>query len=124
MLGGNGVAPGERMQLAAFERLPALRTRAHALLDPNLERLRAWFASETRLRVFVPPGGNVAFPRLPASVGSDSLADHLREKYSTLVVPGRFFEMPRHFRLSFGMRGDVLARGLRNVSRALDDLGA
>jgi aspartate/methionine/tyrosine aminotransferase len=124
MLGGNGVAPGERMQLAAFERLPALRTRAHALLDPNLERLRAWFASETRLRVFVPPGGNVAFPRLPASIGSDSLADHLREKYSTLVVPGRFFEMPRHFRLSFGMRGDVLARGLRNVSRALDDLGA
>ena len=39
-------------------------------------------------------------------------------------APGRFFESPRHIRLSFGMASDVFARGLRNVSRALDDLGA
>ena len=45
-------------------------------------------------------------------------------RYSTLVVPGRFFESPRHIRFSFGMRGAQLARGLRNLSRALDDLGA
>jgi aspartate/methionine/tyrosine aminotransferase len=112
------------MQVAAFSRLPALRARAHALLDPNLTRLRAYFASEPRLTVHVPSGGNVAFPRLPPSVSGDRLADHLREHYSTLVVPGRFFEMPRHIRLSFGIRGDLLARGLRNVSRALDDLAA
>ena len=42
--------------------------------------------------------------------------------YSTLVVPGRFFESPRHVRLSFGMRPTLLARGLANISRALDDL--
>jgi aspartate/methionine/tyrosine aminotransferase len=124
MLGGNGVAPGERMQLAAFQRLPALRARAHALLDPNLQKVVAWLASEPRVTAFVPGGGNVAFPRLPASVSSDRLADHLRERYSTLVVPGRFFEMPRHIRVSFGMRSELLLRGLRNVSRALDDLGA
>jgi hypothetical protein len=123
-LGANGVAPGERMQLAAFERLRDLRARAHALLDPNLARLRAYFASETRLEVHVPSGGNVAFPRLPAAMSSDRLADHLRDRYSTLVVPGRFFEMPRHIRVSFGMRSDLLARGLRNLSRALDDLAA
>jgi aspartate/methionine/tyrosine aminotransferase len=124
MLGANGVAPGERMQVAAFGRLPALRARAHALLDPNLERLRDYFVAERRLTVHLPPGGNVAFPRLPASVSSDRLADLLRERYSTLVVPGRFFEMPRHIRISFGMRSDVFARGLRNLSRALDELGA
>jgi aspartate/methionine/tyrosine aminotransferase len=121
-LGANGVAPGERMQVAAFARLPALRARAHALLDPNLAALRDYFASETRLRVHLPSGGNVAFPRLPAAVSSDRLAEHLRDRYSTLVVPGRFFEMPRHVRLSFGIRGDLFARGLRNLSRALDDL--
>jgi aspartate/methionine/tyrosine aminotransferase len=122
MLGANGVAPGERMQVAAFGRLPALRARAHALLDPNLERLREYFATERRLAVHVPTGGNVVFPRLPASVNSDRLADLLRERYSTLVVPGRFFEMPRHIRVSFGCRPSRLARGLANISRALDDL--
>jgi aspartate/methionine/tyrosine aminotransferase len=123
-LGGNGVAPGERMQLAAFSQLPALRARAHALLDPNLGRLREYFARESRLRVHVPAGGNVVFPRLPPAVNSDVLCDLLRENYGTLVVPGRFFESPRHIRLSFGIRSDLLARGLRNLSRALDDLAA
>ena len=43
-------------------------------------------------------------------------------EYSTLVVPGRFFEAPRHFRISFGCRPAQLERGLENISRALDDL--
>ena len=40
------------------------------------------------------------------------------------LVPGRFFESPRHIRFSFGMRGAQLAQGLRNISRALDDPGS
>jgi aspartate/methionine/tyrosine aminotransferase len=64
------------------------------------------------------------FPRLPAGIESDALADHLVREYSTLVVPGRFFQSPRNFRFSFGMRGAQLVRGLRHISRALDDLGA
>jgi aspartate/methionine/tyrosine aminotransferase len=123
-LGSNGVAPGERLQLAAFGKLAALRARAHRLLDPNLERLRDYFAGESRLTVHLPPGGNVAFPRLPVGLDGDRVADHLRAQYSTLVVPGRFFEMPRHIRISYGMRPELLARGLRNLSRTLDDLGA
>jgi aspartate/methionine/tyrosine aminotransferase len=124
LLGSNGVAPGEQMQLAALSRLPAIRARAHALLDPNLARMQAFFEREHRLKVHLPKGGNVAFPRLPSGVDSDKLADVLRDRYSTLVVPGRFFESPRHIRVSFGVQPELLARGLRNVSRALDDLGA
>jgi aspartate/methionine/tyrosine aminotransferase len=41
---------------------------------------------------------------------------------STLVVPGRFFEAPRHIRVSFGCSPSLLSRGLLNLSRALDDL--
>jgi len=37
-------------------------------------------------------------------------------------VPGRFFEAPRHIRISFGCRPSLLARGLANISRALDEL--
>ena len=117
----NGVAPGERMALAAFRHHRDIDRRAHALLDPNLRRLRAYLASETRLRAHVPEGGNVVFPRLPRDVDGEAFATHLRRRYSTLVVPGRFFESPGHIRISFGTRPAVVARGLANVSAALDD---
>ena len=122
LLANNGVAPGERMSLAAFRRLPAIRRRAHATLDPNLERLRRYFARESRLDVLLPEGGNVVFPRVPRHVDADALADRLLKRYSTLVVPGRFFEASRHIRISFGLPTRLLDRGLANISRALDDL--
>lgn len=118
----NGVAPGERMALAAFRRQRAIDARAHAILDPNLARVRTFLAAEPRLRAVVPEGGNIAFPRLPRTLDGDRFAAHLRERYSTLVVPGRFFETPRHVRFSFGCAPARLARGLANLSRALDDL--
>lgn len=118
----NSVAPGELMALAAFRRHREIDRRAHAILDPNLARVRAFLSREPRLQAFVPAGGNVVFPRLPIGVDSGDLAKRLLDRYSTLVVPGRFFESPRHIRMSFGCRPALLARGLANVSRALDDL--
>jgi aspartate/methionine/tyrosine aminotransferase len=120
LMTNNSVAPGERMALAAFRRLRAIDRRAHAILDPNLARLRAFLSRETRLRAVVPEGGNVIFPRVPSRVDTDRLCALLAARHSTLVVPGRFFEAPRHIRLSFGCRAARLARGLANLSRALD----
>ena len=110
------------MSLAAFKRLPAIRRRAHATLDPNLERVRRFLAREPRLQALMPEGGNVVFPRVPRGVDAESLVGHLLKRYSTLVVPGRFFESPRHIRISFGSPPHLLERGLANISRALDDL--
>jgi len=118
----NGVAPGEQLALAAFRRHRAIDRRAHGILDPNLDRVRRFFARETRLPVHLPEGGNVIFPKLPASIDSDRFASHLVARYSTLVVPGRFFEAPQHVRISFGCSPRRLARGLEQLSRALDDL--
>ena len=119
LLGVNGVAPGEQLSLLAFRKLKAVVTRAHRFLDEGLATLREWLEAERRLKVSVPPGGNVVFPRLPAGVDADRLAERLRTRYGTLVVPGRFFEAPRHVRLSFGIGARKLKRGLENVSRAL-----
>jgi aspartate/methionine/tyrosine aminotransferase len=124
IVANNGVAPGERLALAAFRHMRDINRRGHALLDPNLARVRRFLEGEPRLRAHIPPGGNVLFPRLAAGIDGDALADHLREHYSTLVVPGRFFEAPRHIRISFGLRPARLARGLANITRALDDLAS
>jgi aspartate/methionine/tyrosine aminotransferase len=118
LMTNNSVAAGERM----FRQLRDIDARAHRLLDPNLARLRAYLAREPRLNAFVPEGGNVAFPRVPARVDTERLAAQLVRRYSTRVVPGRFFEAPRHIRISFGCTPARLSRGLANISRALDDV--
>jgi aspartate/methionine/tyrosine aminotransferase len=122
LMTNNGVAPGERLALKAFRRISALQRRSHSILDPNLAAVEAFLDRERRLEAFVPEGGNVIFPRLPAGIESQALSQHLLEAYSTAVVPGRFFESPDHIRLSFGCAPTRLARGLANISRALDDL--
>lgn len=122
LMTNNAVAPGERMALAAFRRQRVIDGRAHRILDPNLERVRRFLEREPRLQALIPEGGNVLFPRLPAGVDSNRLASRLVDRYSTLVVPGCFFEAPRHIRISFGCRPSLLERGLENISRALDDL--
>jgi aspartate/methionine/tyrosine aminotransferase len=122
LMTNNSVAAGELMALAAFRNHHAIDRRAHALLDPNLARMRAFLSREPRLQAFLPEGGNVLFARLPAAVDGDRLAGRLLDRYSTLVVPGRFFESPRHIRISFGCRPSLLARGLANISKAIDDV--
>ncbi|HZE89594.1 MAG TPA: pyridoxal phosphate-dependent aminotransferase [Verrucomicrobiae bacterium] len=122
LLGVNGVAPGEVMFLAALKRLGAVSGRAHAMLDPNLETVRRFLETEPRLEAHVPPGGNVLFARLPNGLDGDRFAAHLRDRYSTLVVPGSFFESPRFIRVSFGVSPALLVRGLGNISRSLDEL--
>jgi aspartate/methionine/tyrosine aminotransferase len=122
VLGVNGVAPGERLAVAAFRRLGVIGRRARAMLRPNLAALRAFLALETRLRALVPEAGNVCFPRLPGRLDGDRFAAHLLSRHDTLVVPGRFFESPRHFRLSFGCEARKLARGLAAIAAALDEL--
>jgi aspartate/methionine/tyrosine aminotransferase len=122
LMTNNGVAPGETMALAAFRRLREIDARAHRILDPNLAAMRAYFEGENRLTAFLPDGGNVVFARLPNGVSADRFVAHLVRRYSTLVVPGRFFDSNRHIRISFGCDRHKLERGLRNISRALDEI--
>ena len=124
LLGNNGVAVGEQLTLRAFERLERSARARSGCSFQTWRGLRRFLSREPRLRAFVPEGGNVVFPRLPAGLDGDRLAAHLLREYSTLVVPGRFFESPRHIRFSFGTAGRRLARGLDNIGRALDELCA
>jgi hypothetical protein len=121
-LGVNGVAAGERMTLAALRHLPAIRRRARALLEPNRERVRRFLEGESRLEAHLPPGGSIFFARLPSGLDGERFARRLLRRHSTLVVPGRFFESPRSIRVGFGCRPPDLARGLANLTRALDGL--
>jgi len=64
--------------------------------------------------------GTVSFPRLKQG-SADSLCALLAEKYETSVVPGRFFEMPQHFRIGIGGETENLREGLERLGHALDE---
>jgi aspartate/methionine/tyrosine aminotransferase len=61
---------------------------------------------------------NVVFSALKSG-DSDRLFEVLHNRYDTDVVPGRFFEMPDHFRLGLGIDTKVLQEGLKRISNAL-----
>jgi len=114
--------PAERMSVMAFDRLGQFRERARALLTTNRALLDAFLDSRADLECFRPPAGTVVFPRLPNG-DSETFFELLRDKYETSVVPGRFFESPRHFRLGIGGETTALQAGLERLGAALDAFG-
>lgn len=66
-----------------------------------------------------PAAGAIAWLRYKNGPPSDELAETLRVKHSTLIVPGSQFEMEHHMRVGFGYGADTLRRALGQVDAAL-----
>jgi len=62
--------------------------------------------------------GTTSFLRLKSGE-ADAFLDRLREQYETTAVPGRFFEVPDHFRIGMGVDSVMFREGLRRVGMAL-----
>ncbi|HEX8129152.1 MAG TPA: pyridoxal phosphate-dependent aminotransferase [Pyrinomonadaceae bacterium] len=111
----------ERLSCIAFTRLPEIAAHSRALLEQNRALANDFFATRDDLETFPLTEGMISFPRLPGGT-VDSLCALLREKYETSLVPGSFFEMPEHFRLSIGGDTEMLRGGLERLGAALDEI--
>ena len=120
LFGVNAAHMAEQMSVAAFDRLDELRQHAQPLLTTNRQLLDQFLDVHVELECFRPPGGSVAFPRLPTG-DPESFFQLLRTKYETTVVPGQFFGMPQHFRI--GIAGDtaMVRGGLERLDAALTE---
>jgi len=119
-----GVIPAHMAELAsiiALGELPRIRENVRARLDRNRTALHRFFDSRAELDVARAPYGTVAFPKLLGGK-VDDFCRLLREKYETTVVPGKYFEMPDHFRIGIGGDLELLEEGLRRIGLALDDM--
>lgn len=121
---GGGPMPSDTLAHFAFGMIDRLEARARSILEPNLAAVTAFVEGRSDLEWVRPEGGNVAFPRVPGIEDTDELSRHLEQTHGTAIVPGRFFEFPRHFRIAFGVTASVLAGGLERVALGLDAIGA
>jgi len=121
LFGVNQAHQAERLACMAFEHLDEIADGNAEMLTRN-RALWNDFAS-SRDDLWCPPAehGITVFPRWQGG-DTERLDARLRERYDTAVVPGRWFEMPDHFRLGLGCPTEILAEGLNRLGAALDDL--
>jgi len=115
VFGSVGVHPGELMSTAAFRNLPAIRERARRVVDADRVALREFLESTSRVSAVRTAWGTTSFIRL-ANGAVEPFLDRLRTEFETSAVPGRFFEMPQHFRVGMGVDAAMFREGLRRVA--------
>jgi aspartate/methionine/tyrosine aminotransferase len=115
-------APSEWIAARALRKAPEIAARCRRIAERGFGVLREWIQKRDDLDWVEPAGGTVALVRLPHGVEAAPLSALLREKHSTLVVPGDFFGARGFLRISAGGDEDVLRQGLKNVGRAIDQL--
>jgi aspartate/methionine/tyrosine aminotransferase len=121
LFGVNQAHPAERLACIAFDHLDQVIGDTPALLKNNRKTFNDFIASRSDLQCAPAVHGITAFPRWLGGDGQ-RLDDHLRQHYDGSVVPGRWFEMPEHFRVGFYPDGAAFNEALSRLGRALDDL--
>ncbi|SRR4051812_33971687 len=121
LFGVNQAHQAERLACIAFDHLDQVLGDTSAMLDANRRLFNQFAASRGDIDAMPAEHGITAFPRWSGG-DTQRLDDRLREAYDTSVVPGRWFEMPDHFRVGLGLSPDDFAEGLTRLSAALDDL--
>jgi aspartate/methionine/tyrosine aminotransferase len=120
LFASTAVHSGERLSVVAMQQLEEIGARAKQLFNRNRQLLNEFLDTREDLEVVRPQFGTVMFPRVRRG-SSEELCRVLREKYETSVVPGRFFEMPAHFRIGIAGQTSTLAAGLERLGKALDE---
>jgi len=115
------VFPGELLSVVAFQQLNLLREMARRIVEADRKLLRDFLKQQSRLCAVETNWGTTAFPRLSRDCGrnADAFLERLQSEFETSAVPGRFFEMPDHFRIGMGVNTEMFAEGLKRISRAL-----
>lgn len=111
--------PSDSLSVAAFRHLPRFEARSREHLDPNQAQIRAFLANHAEwLDCVLPERAMCVFPRLKKEEDSEPLHDWLRGR-ETSIVPGKFFEDRRFFRLGFAVKPEDVAVGLEHLSEGL-----
>ncbi|MEP6707327.1 MAG: aminotransferase class I/II-fold pyridoxal phosphate-dependent enzyme [Pyrinomonadaceae bacterium] len=116
---GVGPHPTERLSVVALEQLPHIAARAQGILGSNRASLNEFLDTRNDLHAIRTDTGTTSFPLLRHG-DVETLCTLLNEKYETAIVPGKFFEMPQHFRIGICCPPETFKTGLERLASALD----
>src|SRR6266576_2417515 len=112
------VYPGLLLAVAVFKHLNRLREKARRIVDADRKLLREFLIRQSGLSAVWTDWGTTSFVQL-IDGNADDFFERLRSDFDTSVVPGRFFEMPDHFRIGMGVNTEMFGDGLNRIGRAL-----
>ena len=92
---------------------------ARSRAKENLSVVRSFMTGHPQLKFTEPNSGITALVRFRDERSSDSFCQSLLNEYRTVVMPGRFFDVPDGFRLGFGVERETVERGLDKISKLL-----
>ena len=121
LFGVNQAHQAERLGCIAFDHLDRVVGYTPELLDRNRTLFNDFLTTRDDIACAPAEYGITAFPQWSGG-DTQRLDDHLRANYDSAVVPGRWFEMPEHFRVGFGIPTDIFTEALDRLGRGLDDL--
>jgi hypothetical protein len=119
------ICPGKLSDgVARIAVTPENRTKCFArtreVLNTNLKIAREWVAGlDGFLEWREPDAGAIGLMKYRADVGSVELAERIRTRQSTLVVPGKMLGIEGFLRIWLGAREDYLREGLRRIAEEL-----
>lgn len=116
---GTGSIVAERLATLAFQHRDRLEARARQILRTNAQLVDEFLGARRDLE-WVPSAGTVVFPRIRGLNDTSAFAERLMRERRTAIVPGRFFDVPGHFRLGYGGDTEKLRGGLERLGEALD----
>lgn len=121
LFGVNQPHQSEMLSCFAFEHLDEISAGNAERLATNRAVFNHFVAGRSDLECMAAEHGITAFPRW-AGGDTERLDALLRSDYDASVVPGRWFDMPDHFRVGLGGDTDMLKEGLARLGAALDEL--
>jgi len=104
--------------------LAELERRIRNRIKTNREIIGAYFDRTDFLSCYIPKNGLLFFPEVKSTVDIGKFYSLLYKKYHMVVTEGRFFQMPRHFRMAGVCDPETLVRGLQRLDEALKDSSA
>ena len=115
-------SPAAAHGIGLMSRADELRASAIEQAKAGIDIVDHWVAATPGV-AWVKPELGFGCIELPATVDDDiAFAETLHERHGVLTVPGSYFELPGHLRLSWLQAGDQLERGLELISELLQSV--
>jgi aspartate/methionine/tyrosine aminotransferase len=101
--------------------LSELERRIRQRIRTNREITSNFLNKTDFLTCYIPKNGLLFFPEVKTVSDLKKFYDLLYKKYRMVVTEGRFFQMPRHFRIACIGKPEIMEEGLRRLEAALKD---